>query len=245
MPKGKSKAKRAKKGQSTALPKTLKQALSLSQAQISNMTASTQSKLMAMLNKYANRRLDVISTSLNKNNLKPSNIADSQVLKNRIKETDKGFKVVSKFSGTGKKSKAQMQEAIRETTLFLRSPVSTVGGLKKRAVAQQQTLLSLYNDMMGFEPGDVGYATRLTQQQYDDYGRILTELRKNKELVGGFFDKTYVNNMQIAAQVIMEKSHAEIDDFIHDIEENVKSEGEKKAKQKEARHALVSSFLGE
>lgn len=244
MPKGVPKnQKRAKRAKGDKVP-SVKQALNMSQAQIQGLKATTQRKLAVELSKAGTKRLRTIQSNLNKRNLRPAHIADSEVLQNRLSETTKGWKVEKKFATSGLSTKSEYEEYIQEVVLFLRSPISTVTGLKKRKVAQQEELIKLYNKVMGYDEDDENYLTSLSQRAFDDYGRVINALRKNHELLYGWDSPEYVKNMQKAAEIVTTMSHQEIDDFVHNIEVNVEAEQKRHKMEKEEEQARLKSHFG-
>lgn len=244
--KGKAKSgTRSKRGKNSVVPSTQK-ALQMSQAQISNLTAAAQRKLLVKLNREANKRLETISSNLTKNRLKPTHISESEVLKGRLSETKKGWRITpgKRFKATKNLTKAQMQEEIKQTIFFLRSPVSTVSGLKKMKVENQQELVKLYNRVHGLTEGDAGYKATLSQKQYDQMGRMINALRKNHELIGGYNDPKYVQELaKVGDFILQNKSNQDVDDWIRDLEERVLNLEQKRYKEKQAEEAQIRSYF--
>ena len=226
------KVNRTTKGTKKQVP-TLQQALNMSEYDLSQLTSATQRKLLVQLNRLSNKRLEDITTNLNKNKLKPSIIAEQNDLFNKIQQKGNKYKY-SRFTAGRNLTKSQMQEQIRERLLFLDSPFSSTKGYNEVLQKRKKALLDQYNKAMGYTQNDPNYRKRLTNKQFEDFGKLLNRLRTSHLLSGSGVNADYVNAMKIAAEVMTQNKKMSVDEWYKEIEKRIDEQQKQEAARKKA-----------
>ena len=221
-----------KKGTKKQVP-TLLQAFYMSEYELSQLTSATQRKLLVKLNRISNKRLEDITKDLNKNKVKPSILSEQYDLFNKIQQKGNKYKF-SRFTAGRNLTKSQMQEQIRERLLFLDSPFSSTKGYNEVIQKRKKALLDQYNKSMGYTPDDPNYRKRLTNKQFEDFGKLLNRLRAGHLLSGSGVNADYVNTMKIAAEVMTQNKKMSVDEWYKEIEKLLDEQQKQEAARRKA-----------
>ena len=132
-----------------------------------------------------------------------------------------------------------MQEQIRERLLFLDSPFSSTKGYNEVLQKRKKALLDQYNKAMGYTPDDPNYRKRLTNKQFEDFGKLLNRLRTSHLLSGSGVNADYVNTMKIAAEVMTQNKKMSVDDWYKEIEKQINEQQKQEAARKNANTEIL------
>lgn len=235
--------KRAKKGKSTRLPSSLSE---IKTTNLSNLTASTQRRLLVALNREANKRLQNIAEELNTKGLKPTVLQEHGEFK-RIIENKNGYRIGPrmKFTATKNLPKASMEEQIRQRVRFLESNMTVTKATENRGAYLPTDILSgkkhNINETYATQQAELlkvfgkTFTSRaLTQDQLERLGKLLNKARKQ-----GFLGETdeayiYLKDYQKVKTLLESKEYVSIDRLLDTFENELNEKIDFVTKQQNA-----------
>lgn len=212
----------------------------MSDYDIHHSTAAQQRRMLVSLNRQTNKRMSKLVEGLNKGKIDYGTIKDVTGVVSHIYKDQNGIYKYKRYTLAKNAPKYKMEAMIQSRQEFLGSKLSQVSKVQEVIKNRRAGLRKAYNEAMGYQPGDKGYLTRMTKNQYDKFGKLMKRL-KDENLLHPKSEEPYPEELKEAIRIMQERPKASVDEWYDQLMGYVEEEAAEKKAQDEA---LLSSLLG-